>query len=166
MKKYFLIVILIYSVLLLLTGCKKNDVATAEGTYYMKGKLNGTPFDCTYFSVNKPEPVPGYSDPAIRINAGWQDYNISIMDIYEDISTGTYVFEAGKYRNATLDHAGQVAFAGDGCSLCSPHLYGSGRITIQLINAFEIKGTFEFTTDAYYGSIMTVSDGEFYMKRS
>jgi Family of unknown function (DUF6252) len=156
-------------ILLLFAGCSKpKDFSDS----YLKGKLNGVSFECNAnISANKPEPIPGTgSDPTIRIYGEWPTHSIKLLIIGEgsSITTGSYVFQADKTRTAKLIDNNVDYYAGNSCTLSPPQLLGRGRITILEISDKYIKGTFEFITevDSSTGVSKTVTDGEFYIKRS
>lgn len=94
------------------------------------------------------------------------------LNIYGEgssITTGTYVFQGGKNQSATIwQNNVDAYYAGNGGFFDPIPLHGSGRITILEISEKYIKGSFEFVTDVngYTGVSKTVTDGEFYIKRS
>ena len=157
--------------LIIFAGCSKPKDFSSS---YLKGKIDGVAFECTAnISANKPEPIPGSvrgDDPTIRISGEWMTHSIKLIITSEgtSIHTGKYAFEVGKWRNASLVwSSSETYYAGDGCILCVPQLHGSGSITILEISKNYIKGTFEFITDPFGGSVTkTVTDGEFYINRN
>lgn len=156
--------------LLLFANCSKPKDFT---TNYMRGKIDGVAFDCiANIKAFKPMPVPGQgSDPTIIITGNWPMYSLK-LNIYGEgssITAGTYVFQADKNRSATLWYNNIDAYyAGNGSIFLPPQLHGSGRITILEISENFIRGTFEFTSEVDPGTMIskTVSEGEFYIKRS
>ncbi len=168
MKKAFFIL----TAALFMISCKKGS---NDFTSYLKGKVDGVAFESnSNIKAFKPMPIPGQSgnDPTLIITGDWPMYSLK-LNIYGEgssISTGTYVFQAGKNRSATLWYNGIDAYyAGyNFCIGCPIQLYGSGRITILEISDKSIKGTFEFIS-AVNGATMlskTVTEGEFNIKRS
>lgn len=168
MKK--IIVYAIVLVTVITSACKKDKVLFQS---YLKGKMNGVAFECNAnISANKPEPIPGQgSDPTIRIWGEWPMHSIKLFITGEGVSlrAGSYVFEGGKNRSATiLENNVDAYYAGDSGFGDPIPLYGSGRITILEISKNYIKGSFEFVTTTYgiTGMPKTVTDGEFYIKRN
>lgn len=158
------------SVMLLLVYCSKSNDFSAS---YLKGTMDGIAFECTAnIQANKPEPIPGLgSDPTLRITGEWPLYSLKLIlhNSGSSLSVGTYVFEGGQTRSATIVHNGVDSYyAGNGGLFNPVSLYGSGRITIQEINSMYVKGSFEFVTavNSTTGNFKTVTNGEFYIKRS
>ena len=158
-------------ILFLFASCSKSKDFT---TSYLRGKIDGVAFDCNAnIRAYKPMPVPGQggSDPTLIITGNWSLYSLK-LNIYGEgssITAGAYVFQADKNRSATLWYNNIDAYyAGNGSIFSPPQLYGSGRITILEINESYIRGTFEFTSGLDPATMIskTVSEGEFYIKRS
>ena len=155
-------------------NCSKADDFSSN---YLRGKINGEPFECTSISANKPMPTPGSGDdPTIIIEGRWPHYYIK-LNIYGEgggagssISEGNYLFQAYRNRSATIwENDVDVYYAGNGGGLGVPaYLAGSGRITIAKIDKNYIKGTFEFITEVNGATTLSkaVTDGEFYIKRN
>jgi len=159
--------------LILLINCNKAKDFTSN---YLKGKMDGVPFECSFVSANKPMPTPGSGDdPTFIVEGRWPGYYIKLNIFYEggvpgkSINEGVYTFAADKDRSATIWYNDVDAYyAGNGGGFGVPnYLAGSGRITIDRIDKNYIKGTFEFTTEVngVTGSSKSVTEGEFYVKR-
>ncbi len=172
MKKLIKLPIATIFMLLLFVNCSKSKVKLAN---YFRGKIDGITFEFnTNIHANKP--LGQTTDQNLRLTAGWPGYVIQLDIVVTDssLSAGTYVFEAGISRSATLVEEQGVNphafYAGSnncfGCNSQLP-LSGSGKITILEISRDDIKGTFEFITDSELGTkvIKTITDGEFYTKR-
>ena len=175
MKYAMRLSLLAASLLLFLINCSKPDDFTAD---YLRGKMDGVDFECTNIRAHKPMPIPGSGDdPTLLITGNWPSNSIK-LNIHSEggagnsasINEGEYVFQADKNRSAEIWHSNvDVYYAGNGGGLGVPiYLVGSGRITIHQINKNYIKGSFEFTTsvNGTTGFSNTISNGEFYVKRS
>src|SRR5215204_6547661 len=108
--------------LLLFADCSKPKDFSSS---YLKGKIDGAAFECTAnISANKPEPIPGSGggdDPTIRISGDWMTHSIKLIITSEgtSIHSANYIFEAGKWRSASLVwSSSETYYAGDGCVIC------------------------------------------------
>ena len=149
------------------TGCDKNN--TSEN--YLKGTIDGQPFECTSgISANEPEPIPNSGDdPTLRLTGSWSTYSLKLMLIGEGtITNGTYVFESGKQRSATLMlSTGDSYYAGNDGIFGTGQLRGSGTITITDISKKHVRGNFQFiAVDIVSGTSKTVTNGEFSIDRN
>lgn len=162
------------SMLFLFTGCGKPKDFSEN---YLRGKIDGVAFECSNIRAHKPMPTPGSgSDPTLIVTGEWPMYTIKLNIYGEDgiagvsITESTYVFQADRNRSATIWYNGVDGYyAGNGGGWGTPaYLAGSGSITILTIDKNYIKGSFEFHTDVNgaTGLSKTVTDGEFYIKRS
>ncbi|MBL0271509.1 MAG: hypothetical protein IPQ06_00195 [Chitinophagaceae bacterium] len=156
-------------ILFIFSGCSKPSDYSSD---YIKGKIDGVGFECIKnIKANKPEPIPGQgSDPTLIITGEWSGYSIRLLINSEgtSIGTGTYVFQGGKNRSATIwQNNVDAYYAGNGGFFNSGALYGSGKITILEISNKYIRGTFDFITDVngVTGTFKTVTDGTFLIKR-
>lgn len=160
------------SMLFLFTGCSKPKDFSES---YLRGKIDGVAFECSNIRAHKPMPVPGSGggdDPTLIVTGEWPGYTIK-LNIYGEGSSiieNIYGFQADKNRSATIWYNGVDAYyAGNGGGWGIPaYLAGSGSITILKINKNYIEGRFEFHTDVNgsTGLSKTVTDGDFYIKRS
>lgn len=172
MKYIFKFLFGVIVILLMLANCSKPKDFTEN---YLKGKIDGVIFNCVSVRAHKPMPVPGSGggdDPTLIITGEWPGYSIK-LNIYgegSNITEYTYVFQADKNRSATIWYNGVDAYyAGNGGGFATPNsLIGTGSITIHKIDKKYIKGSFEFETgpNGPLGLSKTVTDGEFYIKRS
>ena len=173
MKKTVLLACLAIAIIFSFGSCKKNN----ESSSYIKGSIDGAAFECTSgIQANKPMPLPsGPSDPSLFIKGIWDGYSIKLLLNEQasgrSLSTGTYTFESGKDGSATIwqnntesFYAGSSSF----CFGCPITLSGRGTITISEISKNHVKGSFEFVTGVNMptSTIKTVTNGEFYVKRS
>lgn len=159
------------AILLSFVNCNKSKDSSTD---YLKGKMDGVAFECNA-NIKANTPMPGSSgggsDPTIIITGEMSMYSIK-LNIYGEgssIATGTYVFQADKNRSATIWHNNVDAYyAGPSGGFGPVLLIGSGKITILEISKNYIKGSFEFVTAANGAPALpkTVTDGEFYIKRS
>lgn len=151
----------------LFSSCKKDS----QSENYLRGIIDGQNFESNAgISANKPEPIPGSgNDPTLRLTGNWSGYSLSLMLIGEGtISTGTYTFEAGKQRSATLIYnnndtyyAGTDGFFGTG------QLRGSGSITITFVSKDHVRGNFQFTAESVQAGVTkAVTNGEFSIARN
>ena len=160
---------MIFLLLLVCIGvsCKKDS--TSNSASYLKGKMNAVAFECT---TNLWATPAGAGNKIIAFRGDWGSNSIRFyMDGQgADITTGTYDFVTGIERNATFfeDNDGYGAgyfscLLGGACVL-----EGSGKITILEISNKLIRGTFEFITrvNGATGKSKTVTEGDFYIKRS
>ena len=163
MKKNFILLILCLASLLFgpISACKKDT----ESNNYLKGKIDGVPFE----STSEIWATPGQSgDKIIAFTGDWSTYSIRFyLDGQgSNIITGSYNFQTGDLYHASLYDNNIGYAAGYFCGSASPcSFYGSGKITLLEISKKHIKGTFEFICVESSGSSKTVSDGEFYIKR-
>ena len=163
MKKNFILLILCLASLLFgpISACKKDT----ESNNYLKGKIDGVPFE----STSEIWATPGQSgDKIIAFTGDWSPNSIRFyLDGQgSDITTGSYNFRTGDLYNAGLYLDNWGYSSGYFYSFASPCVfYGSGKITILEISKKRIKGNFEFVAVNGAGDSKTVSDGEFYIKR-
>ena len=159
-----LLSIVIACFVLSLSACKKENDTSAS---YLKGKVDGVVFEC---NSNMTATAGGAGDKTIffRGDVSPWSFRFYLDGQGSDITAGTYNFQTGVVRNATIYQNNDGYAAGFFCPSFSPCLfYGSGKIIIQEINKKYIKGTFEFVTDvnAATSTFKTVSNGEFYINR-
>lgn len=163
MKKLQILRLLI--AIFLFSGCKKDK----ESENYLRGTIDGQSFECNGgITANKPEPIPGSgNDPTLRLTGTWPSYSISLMLIGEGtISAGTYTFESGKQRSATLLYNNDSWYAGPDGFFGSGQLRGSGTITITLVSKDHVRGSFQFSAESVLqGTTKTVTNGEFSIAR-
>lgn len=164
-RLYFFIVIL--TICFQHSGCDKNNASEN----YLRGTMDGQAFECTSgISANEPEPIPGSGDdPTLRLTGSWSTYSLKLMLIGEGtITNGTYVFESGKQRSATLLlTTGDSYYAGNDGIFGTGQLRGSGSITITDISKKHVKGNFQFVAvDLASGNSKTVTNGAFSIDRN
>ncbi len=157
-------------ILLLLANCSKpNDSTPNSFTSYIKGKVDGVVFECTT-NISATKPFPTGADVYLEINGGWSTGSVYLIinngTGSAAIAPGAYIFETSKYWRGTITVDGRSYGAGGGY-ITTP-LQGSGKITILEISSEYVKGSFEFTSkpDDVSGVVKTVTNGEFYIKRS
>lgn len=150
MKKFIYLILLVFCIALCFSSCKKGDFSSS----YLKGKLDGVPFESnSNITANTPQPGPsGPADPILNITGDWPGYilrlHINELTPGNNISNGTYFFESGKTRSATMWENNNVAYyAGSSniCLGCPVLLHGSGSITISSIDKKYVRGAFQFT---------------------
>lgn len=168
MKKHILFPLIVVFLALFIPSCSKHN----EGENYLKGILDGQPFECNFnITANRPRPIPGRSgdDPNLIITGEWPSYSLKLVLINDgNIKPGIYTFQDGEDRFADLwyneiDHY----FAGSSTGgFGNSGLEGSGSITITEISKKHVKGNFEFI--AVYTTLApkTVTNGEFSINRN
>jgi hypothetical protein len=166
MKILFRFLSVIIWFLLCLTGCKKDN--STSSISYLKGKVDGVSFECNSNIWATPE---GAGDKVISFRGDWPSYSIRFyLDGQgSNITTGSYNFQTGKLYNAIIYQDNDGYSAGYFCGPFTACTFeGSGKIIFLEISKKNIRGTFEFVTSANgaTGSLKTVTDGEFYIKRS
>jgi hypothetical protein len=162
MKKYHFITLVII-ISFFSFNCRKYD----ESENYLRGILDGQPFDARSMWANKPEPIPGSgSDGQLRITAEIPG-NLLSLRIYQPgiIKEGIYDFIPQEERYALLDDNTTIYYAGQAGIYNAPVLVGSGRITITEISKRYVKGTFEATLVHAPNSTKTITNGEFSIVR-
>ncbi len=169
MKKITHLTFLVSCITLCFSSCKKDDFSSS----YLKGKLDGVPFESnSNITANTPQPgQSGPSDPILNITGDWPGYilklHINELTPGNNISAGTYFFESGKTRSATMWENNTLYYAGSSTfCFCPIILHGSGSITISSIDKKYVRGSFQFTSEPNMGITKTVTDGEFYIKRN
>ena len=158
-------------VILLLTGCKKSDSPAPAPSSYMRFKLNGVQVTCDNNFYATPKSTTT-ADANISFNARWGNKSLDMKlftYLTNDIAPGSYTFATLKQYGAEIypdGSPGPVYVAGSPNAPAAV-ITGSGQITITEINAQYLKGTFDFVTGANIntGLTMTVTNGEFYMRR-
>ena len=164
MKKYHILILLTVTALLG-ESCRKYD----ESENYLRGILDGQPFEGSSVSANKPERLPGISDdPNLRIVASFPPYILSLMILNEhEIKEGVYNFRSDKDWNASIiANDTENYYAGNAGILSNAIVYGRGSITIKEISKKYVRGSFEFTAVRITPSdSKTVTNGEFSIAR-
>ncbi|MGZ5191192.1 MAG: DUF6252 family protein [Flavisolibacter sp.] len=165
MKKYHFISILIMTSILG-ESCKKYD----EADNYLKGIIDGQPFESSSVTANKKEPIPGSGDdPNLRIIAEWPGHSLKLMLLSEgSVKKGVYNIQPDKMRRVNLVvNNTENYYAGDGGIFGFGQLYGNGVITISEISKRYVKGTFDVTVvDNTRGTSKTITNGEFSIARN
>jgi hypothetical protein len=149
-------------IFLLFANCSKSKDSSTNSASYLKGKIDGVAFECnSHIHATRPQP-PG--DSHLVFSGDWSTGSIELINSNSSgsITPGEYIFVASEYRRGTIWINGFPYGAGDDPS--SGTLHGSGKITILEISSEYVKGNFEFTT--YANPVKTVTNGEFYIKRS
>ena len=146
-----------------IAGCKKSNDQPFQS--YIRMAINGTAVACNA-NIKATAPLLGSADGYITISGDWATGSVK-LEINEgsQITPGDYLFEAGKFRQATVRVSGQGYLAG--AVLFGP-VIGSGKIKILEISNDYVKGSFEFITGIFPlgGISQTVTNGEFHIKRS
>ena len=143
-----------------IAGCKKSNDQPFQS--YIRMAINGTTVACNAgIKATSPQ------DESITISGSWATGSVR-LEIIEgsQITPRDYLFETGKFREAKVWVSGEVYFALS--SSISSIVIGSGKIKILEISNDYVKGSFEFITGIFPlgGISQTVTNGEFYIKRS
>lgn len=186
----------VFLVLAVVPGCKKSggsgggNGAGSNGSYYMKFKLNGVPVEYDSqpfagFSYSKPDSlytcvIAAYKD----INAGLKNAVTITLFSNTAIAAGSYndptkATRAGNgeivarntifyYDSTATGFLTMGMFVDKNGNIGLPGVVANAELTISEITSSYIKGTFSGTV--YKSSTLTqtysISDGEFYLKRS
>ena len=166
-KKSFFVSVII-SIGIIFPCCKKNNDSSFQS--YIRMALNGTKVECNAHIQANPPFLGDTTDSFLNISGNWpaDAIELEINEPPAATTTGSYTFEPGKWRSATVwigNNPGYPYGAGGGG--LDSNLYGSGRITILEISKDYVMGSFEFTTaiDPATHISQSATDGEFYIKR-
>lgn len=148
----------------ILPACSKEG----ETESYLKGKIDGVPFECTRdFWATKKE--LGNNSITLLGENNQYSFRLILDGLGSGITEGTYVFGDGKTGNAVVWDVNEPYSAGYfPCILTPPCTYrGSGKITVLQINNKRVKGSFEFVSgvNGSTGLVKTITEGEFDIAR-
>lgn len=171
MKKLSFSIALLALLSTLFISCSKEDTASGNATYYIKGKKDGVAFNFTTNTMAKVTSTSGiYLLNLIAFGTGSEGFNIGI-NLYNGatVQTGTYLEDysgvdytlGGVYNpNSTT-----MVYAAGIQSSAKPLV-----VTILTKTSTEVTGTFsgafyrQSTSGVFYSDFITITEGEFKLK--
>ena len=171
MKKLSFFIALFALLSTLFISCSKEDGASGNATYYIKGKKDGVAFNFTTNSMAKVTSTSGiYLFNLIASGTGMEGFNIGI-NIYNGgtLQTGTYLED-----NAGTDYTlGGVYNPNSTTMVYAAGIQSSANplvVNILTKTSTEVTGTFsgafyrQSTTGTFYPDFITITEGEFKLK--
>ncbi len=156
MKKIIFFSMLTYT--LVFIGCSKEN---EDFTPYLKGKMNGAPFNGTLYLSAYPNSGAGI------IMSGVYEYG-SIVMVIDPFNNKTGERVVNENNSIIIWYSGGDYYAGS-ANPGSPS-QGCGKINISMVTGQYIQGTFECVAPigplSGSGTSLTITEGEFKLKRS